>query len=475
MAINLRQFGIDWELTPDSMFVAPADYEDRINKVRIAGPNVEFHGVNPNKYKIGGYLGGGTYGSVYECKRASDGLDCVMKIVKDAEAYNFMKEALIQIIIVETTKDKKHPEIGFYGPYAPILYDIAYDKTDKKGYIVSQKMRATVSALLKARASPALKPDLIQASSLVFIQLGTMLSELYRTLGFNHRDFKTDNCMYIRDHLNQVQIRLIDFGFSFIRFHKLKIRVSTFDFQFNSLAKRDLTQFMYELYTYHKYLPAEVTKPLEDLLTFPVGKDVCRMYAGCDRMKEWKNTYEYLNSDKIENPNGDALVVKKVFMKVQMGHAYKGDLAWAPGMMGLFVAKPAVPVKAAKGKIYNPDTGRYVAVSGVVGKRLLAQINAAKAANKNAVAAGLGVKICKEPKPVLNPKTKRCVKACAKGQVRNKSFRCVSAAAAVAPVPAAAAPKACPAAKPNYNPKTRRCLKACPSGKKRNATTFKCV
>jgi len=73
---------------------------------------------------------------------------------------------------------------------------------------------------------------------------------------------------------------------------------------------------------------------------------------------------------------------------------------------------------------------------------------------------------------VLNPKTKRCVMACAPGQVRNHSFRCVSAAAAAA-APAAAKP--CPPAKPNYNPKTRRCLKACPSGKKRNATTFKCV
>lgn len=473
MAINLQKFGLDWELTPDSEYVAPADYKDRINKVRIAGSNVEFYGVNPNKYKIGGYLGGGTYGSVYECKRASDGLDCVIKVVKDAEAYNFMKEALIQIIVVETTKDKKHPEIGFYGPYAPILYDIAYDPVDKKGYIVSQKMRATVSAMLKARAAPALKPDLIHATSLVFIQLGTMLGELYKTLGFNHRDFKTDNCMYIRDNLNQVQIRLIDFGFSYIRFHKLNIRVSTFDFHFNSLARRDLTQFMYELYTYHKYLPVEVMKPLEDLLTFPLGKTVCRMYSGCDKMSEWKNTYEFLNSDKIENPNGDALVVKKVFLKVQSGHEYKGELAWAPGMMGLFVAKPVVPVKAAKGKIYNPDTGRYVDVSGVVGRRLLAQINAAKAANKNAVAAGLGVKVCKEPKPVLNPKTKRCVMACAAGQVRNPSFRCVSPALAAAQ--AAAQAKPCPAAKPNYNPKTRRCLKACPSGKKRNSTTFKCV
>jgi hypothetical protein len=239
---------------------------------------------------------------------------------------------------------------------------------------------------------------------------------------------------------------------------------------------------MYELYTYHKYLPEEVMKPLENMLTFPLGTKICKMYSGCKDMKKWSNTYDFLNSDKVANPNGDAVVVKRVFMKVRDGLSYKTELEWAPGMMGLFVAKPAIPVKTPPGKVYNPDTGRYVSVLGAVGKRLMAQINAAAPGDKAAVAAGLGVKLCPKDKPDRNPKTKRCVKACAAGMKRNATFKCKKEGAVEKKVgvvnamiaAAKGAVKACPTAKPNYNPKTKRCVKACPPGKKRNAT-FKCV
>ena len=480
MAINLTKFGLNWSLKPDDLIAIPADFKARLNKVNVTGTNLEFMGVTHNKYTIGGYLGGGTYGSVYECRRESDNLDCVVKIAKGTRAYDLIKEVLIQIIIVEATKDKKHPDIGFYGPYAPFLYDVAYDAATETGYIVSQKMRATVSAMIRARTG--MKDELVAASSLIFIQVGTMMSELYKMFGFNHRDFKTDNCMYIRDSLNQVQVRLIDFGFSYIKFNKMVISGSGTGFRFNSLPKRDMTQFMYELYTYHKYLPEEVMKPLQDMLTFPLGNKICKMYSGCGTMKKWSNTYDFLNSDKVANPNGDAVVVKRVFLKVRDGKPYKSDLEWAPGMMGLFVAKPAIPVKTPPGKVYNPDTGRYVSVLGAVGKRLMAQINAAAPADKAAVAAGLGVKLCPKDKPDRNPKTKRCVKACAAGEKRNATFKCKKEGKPLGVVnamiaAAKAAPnvvKACPSAKPNYNPKTKRCSKACPPGKKRNAT-FKCV
>jgi len=490
MAINLIQFGLNWSLSADSAVAIPADFAMRVNRATLAGgpvigSRIAFTGVSPNTYTVGKKLGGGTYGTVYDCVRASDGLAAAIKVAKDVELYDLIKESLIQIIIVETTKYKKHPDIDYDGPYAPILYDIAYDAATKTGFIVSQTMRATVSGMLYARKG--LDADLRLATNLLMIQISTILADLYKTLGFNHRDFKSDNCMYIRDATGRVQVRLIDFGFSYIKYHKLSISCSRFNY--SSLPSRDMTQFMYELYKYHEYLPADVKEVLQNMLTFKRGRSVCKMYKGCG-LTTWKNTYDFLNSDKVTNPNGRAEVVRRVFLKFAQGLDYKTELEWAPGMKGLFVAKPAVPVKSPPKKIYNPDTGKYVLITGVVGRALMRQIEEAKPADRAAVAAGLGVKLCPADKPDRNPKTKRCVKACPAGKKRDATFKCVSASrrvvvapkkrAATKKIPAKAKavtpgkPWVCAESKPNYNPKTKRCVKACPPGKKRDAS-FKCV
>ena len=65
----------------------------------------------------------------------------------------------------------------------------------------------------------------------------------------------------------------------------------------------------------------------------------------------------------------------------------------------------------------------------------------------------------------FNPLTKRCVKVCGQGKVRNPSFRCVKAKLI--------SEKGCPAGK-EINPTTKRCVKTCKSGQVRNAS-FKCV
>jgi serine/threonine protein kinase len=65
----------------------------------------------------------------------------------------------------------------------------------------------------------------------------------------------------------------------------------------------------------------------------------------------------------------------------------------------------------------------------------------------------------------FNPLTKRCVKVCGPGRVRNPNFRCVKAKLINE--------KVCPAGK-EFNPTTKRCVKTCKSGQVRNAS-FKCV
>jgi hypothetical protein len=463
LVINLKQFGLNWTISSDDPVVIPDDFLKLINKVDVERNIFRFRGVNNYNYIRGKFLGGGTYGQVYECIREDDNLPCVIKIVEGVRLYDIIKESLIQIL-VEKTKNIKNPAINFNGPYAPIFYSIGFNERSGVGYIVTEQMRNTVEKMLEARKGKGMTQDLIAASCITMVQISTMLKDLNKLLRFNHRDFKTDNCMYIRN-ANGIQLRLIDFGFSYVRLNKLRISCTGIGFKHSSLVTRDLTQFMYELYRNHNgYLPKEIKTPLQDLLTFPVNDTVCKMYKGCPGVQRWRNTYEFLNSETIVNPNGDPAVVRKVFLNVYNNLPYKADLAYAPGMQGLFVAKPAIPIQPPAGKIYNPATGRYVLLDGAIGRLLVNQLDAVNPGDKNGVAAGIGIKACKSPKPNYNPKTRRCVKACPDGRVRNATtFKC------------APPTKSCPADKPDYNPKTRRCLKKCPDGKTRNATTFKCA
>jgi serine/threonine protein kinase len=75
----------------------------------------------------------------------------------------------------------------------------------------------------------------------------------------------------------------------------------------------------------------------------------------------------------------------------------------------------------------------------------------------------------------LNLNTRRCVKKCGPGYVRNPNFRCVKQKkpAPPKPKPVAVSRKSCPENK-DLNPKTKRCVKKCDPGYIRNSD-FKCV
>ena len=108
------------------------------------------------------------------------------------------------------------------------------------------------------------------------------------------------------------------------------------------------------------------------------------------------------------------------------------------------------------GKEFNPLTKRCVKVceSGKV-----------RNPNFRCVKAKLiSEKVCPAGKE-LNTHTRRCVKTCKSGQVRNTSFKCVKDKIITS--------KVCPAGK-EFNPTTKRCVKTCKSGQVRNAS-FKCV
>ena len=466
--INLKNYGLHWEINTNRSVVIPTDYMTKINNVNFeGGPNIRFFGVKEAIYKIGHFLGGGTYGSVYECER-TDGLKAVMKITKNLDLKDVIKEVLIQIIIFELTKRINHPEIRFKGPYCPFLYDFAYNQITKEGYIVSQKMENTIEHKISSLKTVK-KANLFISKML--IQLSTILKDLNKIVKYNHRDLKPDNCMFILDKSKNIQVRLIDFGFSYLKYGKLEINAN--NFIFNTLQTRDMSQFLYALYLSIRHYPDILLNPIKDLLTFPIYGTICKMYEGCDKLKEWKNSYNFLNTDSFTNPNGDPDVVKKVFINIYKGIDYKSQLAYTPGMLGLFTALPSIPIKPPDGFIYNPDTGKYVKIDGVIGRALMKQMNIVKPKDKNGVAAGIGIKSCKEPTPVYNPKTYRCVMACPPEKYRNKLFRCV-AKTKKAIIAEAAAAKDCKEPKPVYNPTTDRCVMACPPEKYRNKL-FRCV
>jgi serine/threonine protein kinase len=106
------------------------------------------------------------------------------------------------------------------------------------------------------------------------------------------------------------------------------------------------------------------------------------------------------------------------------------------------------------GKEFNPLTKRCVKVCAT-GKVRNPNFRCVKDRPLNERACSHG----KE----LNPTTKRCVKTCKSGLIRNSAFRCVKDKSI----------KGCPAGK-ELNPRTRRCVKGCGVGLIRNSA-FKCV
>ena len=442
-----------WDLNPNSFSSVPMDWAKKINAVTEEADG-KFKTQTGNTYTKGAYVGGGSFGKVYDCVRESDGKNIVMKIIANGNGYLLVKESIIQIVIVELTKDIKNGSL-LSGPFAPVLYEIGYNPTTKDCYIFSEKMRQTTHALIKSRE---LYPD-DQRKDLgrVLLQISFMMEELWRLLKFNHRDFKSDNCMYIRDGAGNIQARLIDFGFSCIKFGNMQIEGGGATFRHCNLAGRDLTQYIYEIYKYHPYVPADMKNVFEKLLTFPMGGKPCFMFKKCGSgMKEWKDVYKFLNDDQIANPNGTPECVSSVIDKFLKGEDWTVALKYTALRRKVLpapapAAAPAAAVAKAcpPDKILNPATGRCVNLKGEIGAAL----------------RRAGVAACPPSAPNYNPKTRRCVKACAAGKQRNATFKCVKPKAAPKPV----AVKACPADKPDYNPTTKRCLKACAPGFARDA------
>ena len=413
--LNLKPLGMNWVVDPNNSDYLPPDFISRLTRFRSSGALVESSsGVKYTKKDV---LGKGSYGIVHSCVRSTDKKLVAIKTLIDASLESVIKETMIQSIIYQFTKDMKHPEVGLSGPYCPAVFEVGYDETTEKCYIVSELMRATTYKLLSTH--DGYNDELETLVPTIFMQISTMLINLYNMLQFNHRDFKSDNCMYVRDEAGNINVRLIDFGFSCINYGKVQISGGEGMFKFCSLKSRDLTQFTYELYKYHKYFPDDLREVLEALLVFKDGEEICYMHKQCNDMEEWRDTYTFLNSN-VANPNATPLTVLNVFKAYKNKKDWRSKLAFVPASIPKEM--PAILLKCPSTKVYNPVTQRCVLATGAIGKALL--LAAKSANNKRVSSAAVAIKHCPKDKPDYNPKTRRCVLPCKKGKKRNSTFKC---------------------------------------------------
>jgi serine/threonine protein kinase len=326
-SFDLTPFGVPHVLRPgfDFKSIKQADlrYGMRTEDARGRTVSFVFGEDSFTVYRVLETLGEGTYGVAYKVV-APDGELYAMKYIKEKltdkkEFIAFIKECIIQLLVVEASKTKHD------GPYAPIIYEICYNEETGEGYIRSELMRNTLENLVSANSQKA--NDMIVPDCL--LQMSTMLDDLQKSLLFNHRDMKGDNIMYIKLEDDVRLFRLIDFGMSCITWHGLKISGSSwFDEKHSCFRKqRDLSQLYFYLQRYlHKYLSDELLFRLQHTIVANVGgRHVCKMYKLCPAhgLKKWKNVYNFVDRANVDIPGGNPNFVKGNMTRFLEGKNFK--------------------------------------------------------------------------------------------------------------------------------------------------------
>ena len=256
--LNLAPYGLNWSIDPNvaGSVVVPDNYESLITKVTFSGNNYTIKKADGTShvYKKGAKTGEGAYGKVYECER--DGESCIVKEMVYEDGSDFVAsliESIIQIIVVKETESSNYPDYNLKGPFAPRLYDVAYDSLTGKVFIFAEKMKSTFRNFFEKAAGKDSGKDLVY----IILRVAIILSELFKKLSFNHRDFKSDNCMYIRDASGNMLPRVIDFGFSCIKYKQLTINAKPDRFRYCNVEGRDMSHFIYECIHYNPKIPKE--------------------------------------------------------------------------------------------------------------------------------------------------------------------------------------------------------------------------
>lgn len=427
--LNLRPFGIPGVLKSGFDFDAidPEELNSGKRNLTISGNTSSFR-MKGVTYTVLNSLGEGTYGKSYLCM-SPDGSQYAIKYIKGKldskeEFVAFLKECIIQILVAEVSKAQPT------GPYAPRLYEVAFDPVTSEGFIRSEQMRNKMDNLV-AVLSPA-ENDLMIPDALK--QLATALKFLFKELKFNHRDLKGDNIMYVRSPDGMFRWwRFIDFGMSCVTFDGMKISGSSWFDDSHSCFKedRDLSQLMFAMYQYYApYISDRLDARLRKILMANIksGKGhKCSMYKFCprDRLIKWANIYDFVDRPNVEIPAGNPDFVIANMKRFTDGNAFIPPAPVCPegmivnprtnrcvaiaGPVGHDVLAAAAAKPCPHGKILNPETGRCVSITGAIGRKLVPAAPAVPAEAAGAAAAAAEANPC-PPNKILNPATRRCVK-----------------------------------------------------------------
>jgi len=331
-AIDLSRYGIDFIFDPAKGIDAiPEDFADKVSKISVSDNIYTFTSLRgfKNVYTLGLEIGAGSFGNVYRCKREGNITPMVIKIKSDIDVMNLIKESLIQIIIYNTSLT--YNSKGITGPFTPQLFDVGYNPLTNTYCIVSEYVQDTVRHVLQdTPIANTEKSDMFIVN--VLSQLCIMLSYLFTNLQFNHRDLKTDNIMVNVTKTGLLRVYLIDFGFSCVHYDGLIIEGNDAEFAVCSNESRDLTQLLYEINFNAKikqfYFSQRFRNLLVDLLLAPNGGEICLLNEGCKGLKEWKNTYRFLNVEQ-STPNCEPDVVLDILKLYLDGADYKNRLPFS--------------------------------------------------------------------------------------------------------------------------------------------------
>jgi len=306
--IDFSKYGLNWNITPE-MTIMPRKFLESISTVKKTANNITFTKPNGEQVHIelGEALGSGSFGETWAAKGPEPIAIKIMKGLTGNTLYDAFQECLVQILIYEATKDIKVPEHNLVGPFCPKFLLLGRDGDSI--YLMMERLQFNINDALKKK--PLSK--FIKEST---IQICIILRTLYEKLNYNHRDFKPDNIMYnIID--GNINVKLIDFGFSCLTYKNLKIREINKEAYPSSLKTcnsetRDIHSYFYYLLNYTYY--AKVSCPVKNIINTLISSSQLKV-------EKWRNTYRYYNNENAGNSPNKPLnltpnVVYDVFTKI---------------------------------------------------------------------------------------------------------------------------------------------------------------
>jgi serine/threonine protein kinase len=271
---------------------------DAIQKVSFT--TNEIH-TNQGEFIFQTRIGEGSYGNIYSTMPDSSNQSYAIKIMEirnTDELYDVLSEVIMNIILLEGTEHEKD------GPYVPRIYEFGVTADLKHAIIRSERMTGTIFDYLASNTIQT-NDRAVPETLLQIIKISEFLQSKYQ---FNHRDFHSNNIMYVLKNGKHVW-RIIDLGASCMRWNGYQLASDSI---FNTSRPcmhpgRDITflitQILIDLST---QLSVKLKELLRKLITFPIHGTVCELNSmNCKnaQYKQWNNLYNVLNNTNVINPN----------------------------------------------------------------------------------------------------------------------------------------------------------------------------